>query len=222
LTALISKALVQKNIPTLRLQQTCAEVSDVFNIYHLPVLPVISKNELLGMISSTIISGFSPDTPLQELNSMLLRGHGYEDEHIFDIMGKMSQFQLPVIPVLDSGQHYTGCITAEKLIYFMAESYSLQENGHIIMIEAGSKDFTMSEICRIFESEGVQVIGSFISQNINTSGVTITIKTNTMETLRVRNTLERYGYRLIVTYQEDLYQNTLKERYNSLMHYLNV
>jgi len=219
---LISKTLVQKNIPTLDLQQTCAEVSDIFNIYHLPVLPVIHKYELLGMISSSIISGFSPDTPLQELSSLLLRGHGYEEEHIFDIMGKMSQFQLPVIPVLDANQHYSGCITSEKLIYFMAESYSLQENGHIIMIEAGAKDYSMSEICRIFESEGIQVIGSFISQNINTSGVTITIKTNTQETLRVRNTLERYGYRLIVTYQEDLYQSTLKERYNSLMHYLNV
>ncbi len=222
MTNLISKSLVQKNIPTLKLQQTCAEVSDIFNIYYLPVLPVINNHELLGMMSSNIISGFSPQTPIQELSSMLLRGHGYEDEHIFDIMGKMSQFQLPVIPILDSNQHFTGCITSEKLIYCMAENYSLQENGHIIMLEAGVKDYSMSEICRIFESEGIQVIGSFISQNVNTSGVTITIKTNTLETLRVRNTLERFGYKLIVTFQEDLYQNTLKERYNSLMHYLNV
>ena len=49
-----------------------------------------------------------------------------EDEHIFEILGKLAANKISVIPVLNKEENYLGLITQEDLIRYYANTFSFK------------------------------------------------------------------------------------------------
>ena len=80
----------------------------------------------------------------------------------------------------------------------------------------------MAEISQIVESEGGVILSSFITTNLDESVMDITLKINKNQIHNIIANFERYSYKIKYSFQETEVFDTVKERYDSLMSYLNV
>ena len=194
----------------------------MMSVYHVGDLPIVQDNKLLGMVSEDDVTTTDPE---KKISSFRLN-HSYvfvsEEEHIFEIIGKLAQNKISVIPVLDRNEKYIGLITQEQIINYYANTYGFSEPGSIIVLKTTKSDYSLSEITRVIEMEGAIVIASFVTMLNDTSSLLITLKINQLEISKVIAALERYDYDIHATFSEDEYESDLKSRYDLLMTYLNV
>lgn len=80
----------------------------------------------------------------------------------------------------------------------------------------------MSEIVRIIESNHVKILCLFAGTDYDTSRMELTIKVNNTDLQPIISDLTRYNYTVKESFQEAEYFDNLKERYDSLMNYLNI
>ena len=134
----------------------------------------------------------------------------------------MALYGLTLIPVLDDEDNYMGSVVLEDLLKFYAESFSFSEPGSILVIDTTRRDYSLSEIARIAESENATILAAFITKNPNSEGIKVTLKLNSLELSRVAAAFERYDYQVSGKFTENDYEDALKSRYDALMKYLDI
>jgi hypothetical protein len=94
--------------------------------------------------------------------------------------------------------------------------------GSILVLEMDKRNYSLSEIARIAESENKLILSSYLSSNLESERLEVTIKLNSAQIQNVTAAFERFGYLIKATFDEEDFMDTLKNRYESLMSYLNV
>ncbi|MFZ1705007.1 MAG: CBS domain-containing protein [Saprospiraceae bacterium] len=219
---LTAKDLISTDLAAVRTSDRGEEVLTMMHLNHVRHLPIVNNTQFLGLISETDIVLHDLKEAVGSYSLSLFRPYCFEKDHIFDIIGQVSRFDLTLIPVVDEQNQYVGVITMEKLLQYFADSYAFAEHGSVFTIETTEQNYSMGEICRIIESEGIKVLSTFINNNPNTTKVEITVKTNAKENFRIKQSLERFGYDVRLSEGQDEYIDNLKDRFDSLMTYLNV
>jgi hypothetical protein len=81
----------------------------------------------------------------------------------------------------------------------------------------------MSEISQIVESNNAKILSSYITDTKNKERINVSLKLNIENLNAVKQTFERYNYLVSAHYQPSDIKtdNTLNDRYDSLMRYLN-
>lgn len=219
---MIAREIITNDILPLRPDDNCAQAMTMMSVYHVSNLPVVQDNKLLGIVSEDDVTTTDPNKLIKEFRL----NHSFifvtEDEHIFEIIGKIALNKISTMPVLDREENYLGLITQEQIISYYANTYGLSEPGSIIVIKTTKSDYSLSEITRVIEMEGAIVIASFVTSLSSTSSLLITLKISQLEISKVISALERYDYDIHATFSEDEYESDLKSRYDLLMTYLNV
>jgi len=218
----IAQNILTNDILPLRTSDTGAQAMTMMSIYHVSDLPVVEEEKLLGMVSEDQVTTTDPDTEMGTFRLGQSYAFVYQDEHIFEILGKLAENRLTVIPVLNREEKYLGLITQESLLQFYANTYSFKEVGSIVVIKAQKSDYSLSEISRVIEMEGATILASFITSLPDSQGLLLTLKINQQEISKILAALERYDYDIHATFAEDEYTSDLKSRYDLLMTYLNV
>lgn len=219
---MIAEKLISNTISPLFLSDKGKEAITMMNIFHVKHLPVVEDQKVLALISEEFITQQDMDAAISEYKIAPLSLSVNRKDHLFDIMSKMAENRLTVIPVLDDDDNYLGLITQEELLQFYGNSFSFKEPGSIIVLETTKRQYSLAEISSIIESESGAVLSSFLTSVENTEKVMITIKVNKHEIQRITAALERYEYAIKATYTEQEYIDTLKDRYDLLMNYLDV
>lgn len=177
---------------------------------------------LLGIISEDEIMSKDLGEPIGSYGLSLNNAFVKNSDHLFEVMSRLAEFNLSVIPVVDREENYLGMITQEDLLQFYANSFSFTEPGGIIVLEMNRIDYSLAEIARIAEAENVTILSSFLTTNPDTTKVYVTIKINQQDIQNLIATFERYDYTIKASFTEDTYLEDLKDRYDALMSYLNV
>jgi hypothetical protein len=94
--------------------------------------------------------------------------------------------------------------------------------GGIIILEVSENDYSMAEISRIVESNDARIIGAFFTTRNDSTLIDLTLKINNIDLNPVIQTFERYNYTIKATFAEKDDLDDLRERYDSLMNYLNI
>lgn len=219
---MIAEKLISNTISPLFLSDKGKEAITMMNIFHVKHLPVIEGNKVFALISEEYITQQNLDLSLADYSIMPLTISVNRKDHLFDIMSKMAENRLTVIPVVDDEDNYLGLITQEELLQFYGNSFSFKEPGSIIVLEATKQQYSLAEISSIVEGESGAILSSFLTSVEDTAKVMITIKVNKHEIQRITAAFERYEYTIKATYTEQEYLDTLKDRYDLLMNYLDV
>ena len=185
-------------------------------------MPVVKDNILQGMVSEETISSEDPDTLISNVQLDKVYVFVSETDHVFEVLGRLAQNKMTVVPVVDSEGNFAGMISQEDLIKYYANTYSFKEPGAIIVIETTKKGYSLSEISRVIELENAYIISSFITSSPDSEISLLTLKVNQQEISHILSALERYDYKVKASFVEDEYSDDLKDRYNMLMNYLNV
>src|SRR5690606_34504327 len=111
------------------------------------------------------------DKPISEQLDKLNITHVHKEQHIFEVAMMMYKLKLSVIPVLNTEHYYMGSITLYDLARKFAHLFSLQELGGVIILEVNVHDYSLSEISKIVESNGVKILSSFLDRKPGTSNL---------------------------------------------------
>jgi len=219
---MIASELTSEILAPLEPTDTGEEALTIMNVYHVKHLPIVRGRQVLGMISEEDILNNKMEKRIDSYNLRKIDAFAKSNEHLFDVMSRMAQSRLTTIPVIDENEEYVGMILQEDLILYYANSFSFSEPGSIIVLETIKSNYSLSQIAQVIESEGITILSSFITSNKETSNIYVTLKLNKREINNILATLERYEYNIKASFVDEEKTDGLKDRYDSLMRYLNV
>jgi hypothetical protein len=142
--------------------------------------------------------------------------------HIYEVIKIACDLQLTIIPVIDSEENFLGVITMQTLVNYFGTLNGIKDTGGIIVLEMNKSDYSLSEIGRIVESNNSLVLSSYVSSSSDSTKIEVTLKLNVADLKHVMATFERFEYTILASYQETEYHEQLKDRFDSLMNYLNM
>jgi predicted transcriptional regulator len=193
------------------------------NDFHVRHLPVVEDGELLGILSEDEVLNFATaEQTIQESDVVLLEKYVPANKHLYDIMRLIVNDNLTVIPVLDEEDEYLGLVTVENLIRKLADTGSITHPGGVLVLSMAPRDYSLAEISRLIEAENTIILSSFISSPYGTNQLELTLKLNKEDLKHVIATLERFDYEIKSAFYESEIIDTLQDRYEGLMRYLDV
>ncbi|MFA5818290.1 MAG: CBS domain-containing protein [Bacteroidales bacterium] len=221
---MVAKDLISEVIPSLKtsdLGQTALNWMEIFRISH---LPIVNNQDFLGLISDTDIYDMNkPEEPIGNHDLTLFKPYVDAEQHIFEVIGLASRLKLSVVPVLDNNNHFKGVITTSDLIRHIAGLSSMDQPGGIIVLELIERDYSLSQIAQIVESNNVKVLSMYITSPPGSTKLEVTLKVNTRDLVSVIRTFERYNYEVKTwVTNNDSMDRFYSERFDLLMKYLNI
>jgi len=194
---------------------------NIFQVKHLPVID--EQGKLLGIVSDDDILVRNFNETLESFNLDLQEVHVSPDQHIFDIIHILSKQDISLIPIVKEGI-YKGSIRKQDVISFLGNGFSFSFPGSIIELGIQKNNYSLVEISQIVEAENAKILSVFIRETTNEeSKLKVILKINKNNISKIIAAFERYEYEINASYTENNeYDDFLKERYDSLMRYLNI
>ena len=215
--------LITDEIPPLTHSDTGEKALSWMEEFKVSHLPVLKLGNFVGVISeSDILDKMDLEKSLDELFQHLPRPYVISTDHIYQILSRISELKLSVIPILDDKENYIGCTTVQHLMSLIANTGSIKENGGILVLEMAHCDYSMAQIGQIVESNDAKILSSYIMSSPDSTSIEVTLKINKIELDPIIRTFERYDYIIKASFQKSVYQEDLNYRYDALMNYLNL
>ena len=219
---MIAGKLITKMLTPVRTSDTGQDALNTMNEFNVCHLPIVNNTELLGVVSQEDILNHDAKEPIGSYNLSLIRANVSDQDHVYDIIKLLIENQLSIVPVVDGDNNYVGMISERDLLQFFARAGSFTETGSILVLEVNRRDYSLAEMSRIIEGENALILSSFVTSNLETVNIDVTLKINKQDLQAIISTFERFDYKVKATFHEDTFSENLKERYDSFMSYLNV
>ncbi len=221
---MLATSFINADITALRPSDTVATALNWMAELKSFQLPVVENRKLLGILSEVNLLAVADEkTTLKQLRLDKQDVFVYETQRLYEFLHYFRVYDLHIIPVVNQAGHYQGVISEADIMLYFAEAFST-ELGGIIMLSMDYRDYSLSEISRLVESNNARIIGSLVEvDSENNNRLFLTLKLNTSDIRYVVATLERFGYKMIAQLQwQDEAVSIESERLNSLMRYLDV
>lgn len=220
---MVAQQLISAAIGTLNPTDTGAFALGLMDEFYVSQLPVVNDKEYLGLISDTDIYNLNIlDEPVNSQKFILNFTYVKENQHIYDVIRLFSSLHLTLLPVVDDKNQYVGSITLENLVQNLSGIAAIENPGGIIVLELNDKDYLLTEIAQIVESNDAKVLSMYITSHPDSTKLEVTLKINKMDVGPILQTFNRYDYIISASFTEDTYTDNLQDRFDSLMNYLNI
>ncbi len=217
-----ARELINYLIPPLKTTDSLAKANQWLDELRVSELPVAEDGRFLGFVNDELI--YSTDRDVDSVKELHLEGSqcvGYENQHFYDILKKAYSEDCRSVAILDSQDKYLGVVTLEDLVEAFAKTSSISGEGAILVISTNSRDYYLSEICRLVESADLKVLGSHVMANEDDgTKLDLTLKINKGETSYAVSILEANGYRVTESYSQSTNSVHEQERLDQLMNFL--
>lgn len=219
-----ARDLISDIIPSLKTSDTGQTALNWMEIFRISHLPIVNNQDFLGLISDTDIYDLNqPDEPIGNHPLTLFKPYVTAGQHIFEVIALVSKLKLTVVPVLDEKGHYKGVITVNDLVRHIAELSSMDQPGSIIVLEMLERDYSLSQIAQIVESNNLKILSVFITSPPDSTKLEVTLKLNSSDISSVIRTFERYDYDLRQWVSaDDALDRFYSERLDMLIKYMNI
>jgi acetoin utilization protein AcuB len=220
---MITKELLSETIAPLNPSDSAAFALGIMDEFKISHLPIVENQIFQGLISDTDIYNFNNfDEPVGNHILSLAQAYVTENQHIYDAIKIFSTLSLSLLPVVSENHQYLGMITQANLIKHLAGIFAISNPGGVIILELNEKDYFLTEIAKIVESGDAKLLSLSITSFPDSTKLEVTIKLNKMDIEAILQTFNRYNYSVKASFSENLNYESLKERFDSLMNYLNV
>ena len=221
---MIAEELINKMIAPLKSSDKPQKALQWIDEFRVNQLPVVDNFAYMGMVNEDLIfQNNQVAKTLGELDLLCTDVFVYHNQHFFDILRLSNLFNIQAIAVLDSNDAFLGVVTVQDVMNTFASSVSMQEQGGILVFLLDKRDYSLTEISRLVESNNAKILSTYITDDKqDATKLRVTIKLNTPDMNRIVATFERYSYRIVAQFQSGQYQEVEKERIDILFKYLNI
>lgn len=220
---MLSAEIINDLIPPLKTSDSGDKALSLMEDFKISHLPVLKGHDYVGILSEDEVIEMS-DTydSIESISLKLLKPYVYHWQHIYDVMKLMSDMKLSVVPVLDDADHYLGLISITSMIDYFARLTSLESSGAVIVVEVDTRNYMMSEIARIVESNDAHILSSYIDSDRDSTKIKVTLKLDKEDVGGIVQTFQRFNYTISSLYKNKDKHDDTKERFDSFMRYLNT
>jgi len=222
----IAENLISESIPTVTPDEIGSKVLALMEIFRVSHLPVVVGKDYFGVVSDKeIYDAENFDEKINKyISPNLLQPHVHVNQHIFEVAGVALGCGVSIVPVLEPDHSYIGSITRTDLAFKLAELFSSNEPGGIIVLELTEVNYSLSQIAQIIEGNDARILSLYIHKPSPFSKeLDVTIKVNVVDLSGIIQTFARYDYLIKATYMDQSQIKTLfDDRYDQFMRYINV
>jgi len=221
---MIARDIISHEIAPVRTSETGLEALNWMVFFKVSHLPVVNNEEFLGLVSEDDIYDLNnPEEPIGNHYLSLFRPYVYTHQHLYEVLEVASRLRLSVVPVIDEQKGYKGLIRMADLMHYFAKVSAIQKIGGIIVLGIHVKDYVLSEIAQIVESNDARILSMYIYTHPDSVRMEVTLKLNVADLTSVIQTFKRYEYDVKASFmEEDQHEDLYHSRYELLMKYLNI
>ncbi|MDB5136989.1 MAG: hypothetical protein JWP37_3592 [Mucilaginibacter sp.] len=215
--------LIADSIPPVHTSDSIQKVMDRMVEFRVRQLPIVNEEQFLGLIAeSDLIEEPDYQVSIGALGLSLVNPYVLEEQHIYDVIRLFYEQRLTVVPVLDMKKNYLGLISINMMNEYFANLTSVTEPGGIIVLEISNKNNSLAHMAQIVESDNAQILSSYVSMFPDSTRMEVTLKVNKLDISAIVATFLRYEYNIKATFNHTGDNDNSKDRYDSLMNYLNL
>ncbi|MDN3547553.1 CBS domain-containing protein [Mucilaginibacter aquaedulcis] len=220
---MVAIELIADEIPPVHTSDTLQKVHDRMVEFRLRHLPIVNEDQFLGLVAEDdLIVESDQQTAVGALALSLVNPYVLEDQHIYDVIRMFYERHLTVVPVLDAKRNYLGLISVNALTEYFAKITSVDQPGGIIVLEISNKNNSLAHMAQIVESDNAQILSSYVQTFPDSTKMEVTLKVNKQDISAIVATFLRYEYDIKATFNNTDHNDNSKDRYDSLMNYLNL
>lgn len=209
-------------IPFIRLSDKIDYVLELMQEYKTETLAVVDNGIYLGAVVEKNLLEFDDLLTIESLQEQFLPDKIAEGTHLFDVLKIAAEKSTYFLSVVNSENEYIGITTPQKLLNMLALNSSLSTSGGIIVLELETKNYSLTEISKIVESNNAMILHSMMATSVNQNLLQVSLKINKNDLKDIQLAFERYQYTVLAVLHQSEYEAQLQERYDSLMKYLEV
>lgn len=215
--------LISDTLPPLRTSDTGEVALQLMADYQVKQLPIVNNEQFLGLIAEEdILEQGMLEDPIGNRQLSYYKPYVNEADHIYQVLRTAANLKLSLIPVVDLDNNYKGIITLEALLAEFAQLSSITDPGGILELEVNVRDYSLTEISRIVESNDATILSLYTTNRSESTQREITLKLNKEDLRAVMAAFERFGYTIRNYYQKSDFEEDLRDRYESFIRYLNI
>ncbi|WP_161596833.1 CBS domain-containing protein [Chitinophaga vietnamensis] len=220
---MIAKELIS-SLPILHPSDTGSKALRLMNEYHLTQLPVVVDGKYAALLEEdAILDWEDPDVLLESTDyASGLKAAIMEQAHLFEALKLFYDFKLSALPVVTKENDYLGIITKDNLLAALAQYNGVKEAGGILALDLDPRDYSLSEIARIAESNDVSILSVQTLTDPATGKLEVLLKTNRQELQSLVLTFERFNYVIKYIFSEEPEEDLVKKNYDLLMNYISM
>jgi len=220
---MLAAELIADAIPPVHTSDTVQKVVDRMVEFRVRHLPIVNEEQFLGLLAENdLINITDNQTEVGALGLSLVNPYVVEDQHIYDVIRLFYEQQLTVVPVLDIKKNYLGMISINAMNEYFARLTSVSQPGGIIVLEINNKNNSLAHMAQIVESDNAQILSSYVYQHPDSTRMEVTLKVNKQDISNILATFLRYEYDVKATFNHTGDNDNSRDRYDSLMNYLNL
>jgi len=216
--------IINHDLPVLKLSDTVGNALNWMEENRIGQLVVVDAGKYAGIVSEDILMDYDEDMQLADVMLQFSEITLFDYQHIYESLGLISKYSLQVIGIIDEEESFVGIITASEVYTKFGELLGSQEPGAVLVISIKNRDYSLSEISRLVESDNAKILSSYFTGNtyLSNDSASLTLKINRESITSIVATLERFGYTVEASYAHEPVESIEQERYNMLMKYLSV
>lgn len=220
---MLAEELINPTTPVLRPFDSVGQAVDLMDEHGIRQLALVEDEVYKGLLSEdTLLNLTDDEKQLSELHLPPNPVHANSFQHIYEVMGIANHYQLDTVPVLDEDNLYAGTILVSDMMAKFADLLGTQEAGAVLVLKMSNRDYSLTDISRLIESNDTKIISSYFSgaEYGAIDEAKLTLKLNRTEVTAVVATLERFGYAVENVYGNAPLENPDRHRLDLLLRYL--
>ena len=220
---MLASELVADIIPPVTAADSIQKAVDRMIEFRIRHLPIVNDGQFAGLLAEDdLIEATDYQAPVGDVTLSLINPYVLEDQHIYDVIRVFYERELTIVPVLNDKKKYLGLISINGLTEYFAQLTAVGQPGGIIVLEINNKNNSLAHMAQIVESDNAQILSSYVRTFPDSTRMEVTLKVNKQDISAITATFLRYEYTIKATFNHSDNNDNSKDRYDSLMNYLNL
>ena len=204
-------------------QDTVAQVLHRINEFHFHQLPIVDEGDFIGLVrEEDLLEEEDESKAIAAITRTSPFVYVYDYQHVYDGLQMMAIHDYDILPVVDKDHKYLGIVSQKEILKALNHTLANNEAGAVIVLEMDSRDYTLSQVSHIIESENTRILSIASSQLPDSDRIEMTIKVNKNNIAAIVASLWRFDYVVKATFNDGSDKNDIQDRYNLLMNYLDL
>jgi CBS domain-containing protein len=183
---------------------------------------IVENNQLMGcFLESDIQTMEHEKVTLAESSGLVSYFFADIQAPLLDVIKLFAEHDCNRLPVIDTEKNYVGYYDLSDILDVFIMSPFLHNLGFTLIVEQIEKDYSISQISQIVESNGGKILGLFISEK-REDIVQVTLRVSSEDIHEITQTFRRYNYQVVSKHENDDYLEDLKSRSDYLQKYLEM
>ena len=212
---------INKDFIPPKLKQDVSHGLGLLREFSLTHIPVFEGLNFTGMISRETLEEHGTETTIAALRDFNEFFYLTENSSLLDAIQHFNNHDTNVLVVLNAEMHYIGMLMMDDVFSGLSAMPFISEPGSIMIVEVSQKQFSISEIAKIAESNNARIIGLFVV-GYEGDKIQIALKLITENIASVGETFERFNYTVLFKFFNDEKEDLMKDRLDMLMKYLDI